>query len=241
MQHLNSKELIMLVPVYNEAGILKEFVEDWVRILQGLNIDFVIRFYNDGSKDQSGLLLDELARSHQRIEVIHKPNSGHGSTLIQAFKESDAAEWVFQIDSDHELDQHVFRSFWEERKAYDVLLGERIKEKQTGIFRKFLSAFSSFSIRLFFGSGIKDSNCPYRLIRLQVLQSSIEKIPVKCFAPNVLLSALFVKEKRRIKVFQVKQHFRKPRTGTGFSAMMLKGAINTFVYLLRLKLSLRNS
>ncbi|QNA43858.1 glycosyltransferase family 2 protein [Lacibacter sediminis] len=241
MQHLNSRELIVLVPVYNEAGILKEFVKDWVRILQGLNIDFVIRFYNDGSKDQSGLLLDELARSNQRIEVIHKPNSGHGSTLIQAYKESDAAEWVFQVDSDHELDHHVFRSFWEERKLYDVLLGERIIEKQTGIFRKFLSALSSFSIRLFFGSGIKDSNCPYRLIRLEVLQSSIEKIPVKCFAPNVLLSALFVKEKRRIKVLQVKQNFRKPRTGTGFSIMMLKGAVNTFVYLLRLKLSLRNS
>lgn len=241
MQHLNSRELIVLVPVYNEAGILKEFVEDWVRILQELNIDFVIRFYNDGSKDQSGLLLDELARLHGQIEVIHKPNSGHGSTLIQAYKESDAAEWVFQIDSDHELDHHVFRSFWEERKAYDVLLGERIKEKQTGIFRKLLSALSSFSIRLFFGNGIKDSNCPYRLIRLQVLQSSIEKIPVKCFAPNVLLSALFVKEKRRIKVLQVKQNFRKPRTGTGFSTTMLKGAINTFVYLLRLKLLLRKS
>lgn len=241
MQHLNSKELIVVVPVYNEAGILKIFAEDWIELLNRLNIDFVFRFYNDGSKDESGLLLDELASSYPQIEVIHKPNSGHGSTLIQAYKESNGAEWVFQIDSDHELDHYVFQSFWEERKAYDVLLGERIKEKQTGVFRKFLSALSSFSIRIFFGSGIKDSNCPYRLIRSEVLQLSLKMIPANCFAPNVLLSALFVKEKRRIKVFQVKQHFRKPRTGTGFSVMMLKGAINTFVYLLRLKLSLRNN
>ncbi len=241
MQHLNSKELIVVVPVYNEAGMLKVFVEDWVRILKELNIDFVIRFYNDGSKDKSGLLLDELVLSDPQIEVIHKPNSGHGSTLIQAYKASNVAEWVFQIDSDHELDHHIFRSFWEERNAYDVLLGERIKEKQTGIFRKFLSALSSISIRIFFGSGIKDSNCPYRLIRSEVLQTSLKNIPANCFAPNVLLSALFVKEKRRVKVFQVKQHFRKSRTGTGFSTMMLKGAINTFVYLLRLKLSLRSS
>lgn len=241
MQHLNQRDLIVVVPVYNEAGILKVFAEDWMRLLRELNIDFTIRFYNDGSKDQSGLLLDELAKSYPVIEVIHKPNSGHGSTLIQAYKESIGAEWVFQIDSDHELDHHVFQSFWEDRNAYDVLLGERIKEKQTGIFRKFLSGLSTFSIRIFFGKGIKDSNCPYRLIRSQVLQSSIVKVPVKCFAPNVLLSALFVKEKRKIKVLQVKQNFRKPRTGIGFSTLMLKGAINTFVYLLRLKLFLRNS
>lgn len=241
MQHLNSKELIVVVPVYNEAGILKIFAEDWTELLKRLNIDFVIRFYNDGSKDQSGLLLNELASSYPQIEVIHKPNSGHGATLIQAYKEGNGAEWVFQIDSDHELDHYVFQSFWEERNSYDVLLGERIKEKQTGVFRKFLSALSSFCIRIFFGSGIKDSNCPYRLVRSEVLRSSLKHIPANCFAPNVLLSALFVKEKRRIKVFQVKQHFRKPRKGTGFSAMMLKGAINTFVYLLRLKLSLRNN
>lgn len=241
MLHLNSKELIVVVPVYNEAGILKIFVEDWIGILQGLNIDFVIRFYNDGSKDQSGLLLDELAGSYPQIEVVHKPNSGHGSTLIRAYKESNGAEWVFQIDSDHELDHQIFRSFWEERKAYDVLLGERIEEKQTGIFRKFLSALSSFSIRIFFGKGIKDSNCPYRLIRSEVLQTSLKHIPANCFAPNVLLSALFVKDKRRIKILQVKQHFRKPRTGAGFSTMMLKGAINTFVYLLRLKFSLSSN
>lgn len=239
MQHLKSRELLVIVPVYNEAGILKAFAEDWMRVLSELKIDFAIRFYDDGSKDQSGLLLDELADSHPVIEVVHKPNSGHGSTLIQAYKECDGAEWVFQIDSDHELDHHVFRLFWKERNAYDVLLGERIKEKQTGIFRKLLSGISAFSIRIFFDKGIKDSNCPYRLIRSQVLQSSIEEIPVKCFAPNVLLSALFVKEKRRIKVIQVKQNFRKPRTGIGFSMLMLKGAINTFVCLLQLKLRLR--
>ena len=143
MQHLNSKELIVVVPVYNEAGILKAFAEDWMRVLSELKIDFVIRFYDDGSKDQSGLLLDELASKYSTIEVIHKPNSGHGSTLMQAYKESDAAEWVFQIDSDHELDHHVFISFWEERKDYDVLLGERIKEEGTGVFRKILSGLSA--------------------------------------------------------------------------------------------------
>jgi glycosyltransferase involved in cell wall biosynthesis len=206
-----------------------------MRVLIELNIDFTIRFYNDGSKDQSGLLLDELAGLFPAVEVIHKPNSGHGATLIQAYKESNGAEWVFQIDSDHELDHHVFRSFWGERNNYDVLLGERIKEKQTGVFRKILSGLSGFSIRNFFGKGIKDSNCPYRLIRSEVLQASIKKVPVNCFAPNVLLSALFVKEKRRIKVLQVKQNFRKPRTGIGFSQLMLKGAVNTFSCLLQLK------
>jgi hypothetical protein len=51
----------------------------------------------------------------------------------------------------------------------------------------------------------------------------------------VLLSALFVKEKRRIKVIAVKQNFRKPRIGLGFSTLMLKGGVDTFFYLFQLK------
>lgn len=241
MQHLKHRELIVVVPVYNEAGVLQAFADDWTQVLTALKIDFVIRFYNDGSKDHSGLLLDELAKSNPVIEVVHKSNSGHGLTLIKAYNETYHSEWVFQIDSDHELDHQVFKSFWENRNNYDVLLGERIKEKQTGIFRKFLSGFSSVCLRVFFGSGISDSNCPYRLMRSPLLHTSIKKVPAKCFAPNVLLSALFVQEGRRIKVFKVKQHFRKPRTGTGFSNLMLKGAINTFVYLVKLKLSVNRS
>lgn len=235
MKHLNSRELLVVVPVYNEAGIVELFAEDWVRLLKDLNIDYVIRFYNDGSTDNSAFLLDELARLHPAIEVIHKSNSGHGATLIQAYKESEGAEWVFQIDSDHELDHFIFRTFWAERHAYDVLLGERIIDKKTGVFRKLLSSLSSFCLRMFFGKGIKDTNCPYRLIRSQVLQSSLEKIQVKCFAPNVLLSALFLIERRKIKVLQVKQNLRKPRKAIDFSILMLKGAMNTFFQLLKLK------
>ncbi len=236
MQHPKQYELVVVVPVYNEVKLIQQFTEDWVQLLNQLNIRYCIRFYNDGSTDGSAVLLNELARTNTAIQVIHKQNSGHGATLLQAYKEAVDAEWIFQVDSDHELDHTVFSVFWRNRQLYDVLLGERIKEKQTGLFRKLLSAVSALSLRVFFGKGINDSNCPYRLMHASALQQALLQIPEKCFAPNVLLSAVFVSTKKQIKTIPLKQNFRKPRSGSGFSMLMLKGAVNTFLYLLKLKI-----
>lgn len=47
------KELGLVVPVYNESGAIKEVIQSWETVLSGLNINFDIHIYNDGSKDNT--------------------------------------------------------------------------------------------------------------------------------------------------------------------------------------------
>lgn len=235
MKYSKQLDLLVVIPVYNEASNLPDCMADWVKLLKTLDIDFVIRFYNDGSTDESQSVIMEYANQHPEVEMVNKQNSGHGSTLIKAYSEAENAEWIFQIDSDHELDHHQFKQFWAMRQEYDLLLGQRVAENKPGIFRVLLTNVSFLMIRLLFGKGINDCNCPYRLMRASSLHSFLPVIPKDCFAPNVLLSALFIQTGQRVTNISVKQIFRKKRSITGFSFAMLKGGFNTFVRLLQLR------
>ena len=54
-------ELNVVMPVYNEAGIISEVINKWVKTLKKLDIEFQIHAYNDGSKDNTLQILNKLA------------------------------------------------------------------------------------------------------------------------------------------------------------------------------------
>lgn len=68
-----SVEISVIVPVYKGIRFLREALES----LKGQTFrDWECLCVDDGSKDGSGALADELAREDGRIRVFHRPNGG---------------------------------------------------------------------------------------------------------------------------------------------------------------------
>ena len=65
-------EISILVPVYNVEKYLGVCIDS---ILAQTFTDFEVICMDDGSTDQSRIILDEYARKDSRIKVIHKENS----------------------------------------------------------------------------------------------------------------------------------------------------------------------
>ena len=63
----------IIVPVYNGEKFIARCVES---VLAQTYSDFELILVNDGSKDNSGVLCDELAQKDSRIRVIHQENGG---------------------------------------------------------------------------------------------------------------------------------------------------------------------
>ncbi|HBK7124119.1 glycosyltransferase, partial [Enterococcus faecium] len=63
----------IIVPVYNVEKYLKKCVDS---ILGQTFTDFELLLIDDGSTDNSGSICDELAKTDNRIKVIHKENGG---------------------------------------------------------------------------------------------------------------------------------------------------------------------
>lgn len=86
----------IVVPVYNVEKYLSQCVES---ILRQTFIDFEIILVDDGAKDNSGNLCDQLAVKDERIRVIHKTNGGLSSARNAGIKEA-CGKYIIFMDSD---------------------------------------------------------------------------------------------------------------------------------------------
>ena len=205
--------LCVVMPVYNERGAIGGVLDKWVGALDGLKADYVIRPYNDGSRDDSLAVMTakagELNRSRVKVDVRDKPNGGHGHTILTGYREAaaDGFGWIFQIDSDDEMGPEKFGELWNRRNEFDFLVGIRDGRRQA-LPRKIVSFVSRLCVRLFYGKSVWDVNTPYRLMRTSAFADFYSAIPLATFAPNVILSGLAARNGLRALEIRVPQHDR---------------------------------
>ena len=225
-----SDRLCVVMPVYNEEEAIGPVLEKWHSALTALGIDFIIRPYNDGSKDRSLTVMRETAqRLGPRIQVSDKTNGGHGNTILTGYREAsaDGFDWIFQIDSDDEIGPEQFSKFWKRRIDKDFLVGIR-QDSHRALSRKMLSALSRLCVRVFYGRGIRDVNCPFRLMRGSAFKDFYFQIPLTTFAPNVILSGLAARHKLRCIEAPVHRHDRTTGQCSIRNWKLLKAAITSF-------------
>ena len=103
---MNTPIVSIIVPVYNAAKPLGENKTVLHRCIDSIlnqeYRDYELIIVDDGSKDESGKILDEYAAKDSRIKVIHKENSGVSNTRNLAIQNArgkyiqflDADDWI---------------------------------------------------------------------------------------------------------------------------------------------------
>ena len=99
-------KISIIVPVYNSEKYLPETAQS---ILKQSFSDFELILVDDGSKDGSGKICDQLAAKDTRIKVIHKTNGGICSARNAGLKESD------QQSRRRNLGRYLSESFFTEK------------------------------------------------------------------------------------------------------------------------------
>ena len=222
--------LCVVMPVYNEEEAIGPVLEKWHSALTALGIDFVIRPYNDGSKDNSLAFMGCVAQKlGAHIQVRDKPNGGHGNTILTGYREAseDGFDWIFQIDSDDEIGPEQFSEFWKHRIDKDLLVGIR-QDSHRKLSRKMISTLSRLCVKVFYGRGIYDVNCPFRLMRVSAFKDFYFQIPLTTFAPNVILSGLAARHKLRCFEAPVQRHERTTGVCSIRKWKLLRAAIKSF-------------
>ena len=225
-----SERLCVVMPVYNEQEAIGPVLEKWHKALAALGVDFTIRPYNDGSKDESLRVMRAAAERLPNVDVRDKPNGGHGHTILTGYREAaaDGFDWVFQIDSDDEMGPEKFGELWTRRGEYDFLVGIRDGRIQQ-LPRKIISLVSRLCVRTFYGKSVWDVNTPYRLMRVSAFRGFYSRIPEKTFAPNVILSGLAARHHLRSFETRVPQHDRTTGEVSIKKWKLLKAAMRSFM------------
>lgn len=217
------------MPVYNEEAAIGGVLEKWVGALDRIGLDYVIRPYNDGSKDGSLAVMRAAAKRFPTVEVRDKANGGHGHTILTGYREAaaDGFDWIFQVDSDDEMGPEKFEELWRSRSEKDFLVGIRDGRVQQ-LPRKIISLVSRLCVRLFYGRSVWDVNTPYRLMRVSAFANFYRSIPLTTFAPNVILSGLAAKHGLRMFETRVPQHDRTTGEVSIRKWKLLKAAVRSF-------------
>jgi len=221
--------LCIVMPVYNEQEAIGPVLRKWDSMLKDIGVDYEIRPYNDGSRDDSLSAMREVAESLDRVNVRDKPNGGHGNTILTGYRDAatDGFDWIFQVDSDDEMGPEKFGELWSKRDEYDFLVGTRDGRRQAWP-RKIISLVSRICVRLFYGKSIWDVNTPYRLMRVSAFRDFYRQIPLTTFAPNVILSGLAARHRLRCLEIPVPQHDRTTGEVSIKKWKLLKAAAKSF-------------
>ena len=181
------KDVAVVIPVFNEEKLIGECINEWLNVLDSVNLNYEILIIDDGSSDAT-ISIVERYRDNQNIQIIIKQNEGHGPTILAGYKRAvGIAEWVFQADSDNEINPNQFSALWSRRQGQDAVIAWRQGRDQTTV-RRLVTFFARVTTKVLFRCHLRDVNIPFRLIRSETLAILLEKIPSDTFAPNIALS-----------------------------------------------------
>ena len=112
MMKLNSINLIVVIPVFNEEKIISKVIEQTLLGTKGIKKKIIL--INDGSKDNTLREINKY-KENEDIIIIDKSNEGHGPTLIRGYKEAIKynPKFIFQIDSDNQIKFSEFSKIYQ--------------------------------------------------------------------------------------------------------------------------------
>lgn len=179
--------LAVIMPAYNEEGAIRDAVEDVRDHVMSQVPGATLIVVNDGSRDDTGTMLDQLAEEYSWLRVVHKQNAGHGPALITGLQIADA-DSVLLVDSDRQIKLDDFGQWWTALSGgADAVFGVR-EARHDPAMRLALTRIVRWSIRLLFGVSIRDANVPCKLFKMDLWNEAQRFIPADTLAPSLLLA-----------------------------------------------------
>lgn len=158
------KSLSIFFPAYNDEHTIGGLVKDALEVAKEASADYEVIVIDDGSQDHTGRLLDELAKGHDRVKVIHHPqNRGYGAALRSGFNYAQK-EWIFYTDGDAQYDVKELIRLIPFTARADVINGYKGKRADP-VLRRIIGRIYHWSCRFLFNIKIIDIDCDFRLIR----------------------------------------------------------------------------
>jgi glycosyltransferase involved in cell wall biosynthesis len=180
-------------PAHNEEANVAGLVDEALAVLPTLADTFEIIIVNDGSRDRTRAIADELTASHPGIvRAVHHPvNRGYGAALRSGFGAA-RHELVAFTDGDrqfHVADLGRLTARFAEPDGPDVVAGYRIKRADPLIRTIYARAYR-LANRIFFGLRVTDVDCACKLFRREVLEGISIESEGAFFSAELLIKLL---------------------------------------------------
>lgn len=163
-------ELTVTIPLYNEAENIPILYERVRNALDALGKRWELILVNDGSKDDSAVLLDAIAANDTRVSIIHfRRNYGQTAAFMAGLDHARGAI-IVPMDGDLQNDpDDIGKLLAKLDEGFDVVSGWRRDRQDHAIKRNLPSRMANGLISRVSGVHLHDYGCSLKAYRRDVL------------------------------------------------------------------------
>ena len=200
---------VVLMPTYNELGVLESSVE--AVLSQELDIEILI--IDDNSPDGTGRLADDLSRKHEQVSVLHRTQKqGLGKAYIAGFDWAikRSFEFVVQMDADGSHRPSDLEKLTRQAKLNRLVIGSRWvpggEVENWPWYRQLISKSGNFYARKLLDSSIRDMTAGFRCYPTSLLESlPLEKVQAQGYGFQIEMTLLC--QDRGVQILEVPIRF----------------------------------
>ena len=211
MEQNKRYEVTILLPAYNEAGVIGETI----RAIRALHPDFEILVVDDGSTDNT---MREAMEAGANVWP-HPYNMGNGAAIKSGLR-CARGEWVLMMDADGQHKPEDIARLLEHKDRFDMVVGARTRQSETSahrdlanwVYNRFASYVAQFKV--------EDLTSGFRLVRLSVARQFIYLLPNTFSYPSTLTLG-YLRSGRTVKYIPIQT---KARVGKSKIKLLKDGA-----------------
>ena len=135
---IQEKLLSIVVPCFNEESNIEQLINELVPVLKNLNLNYEIIFVDDGSKDNTFLLIKNISEKNKNISGISlSRNFGHQVAIMAGLQQSKG-DVVIMMDADLQHPPQIIpKLIAEYEKGFDIVNTKRLETKGESSFKIF--------------------------------------------------------------------------------------------------------
>jgi len=167
--------LSIVVPVYNEEGVIDFFYSELKKTLEKLSKPYEIFFIDDGSTDRTFEKIKQYNSADPDLYCISfSRNFGHQIAIYAGLKYA-SGEIVISMDGDLQHPPEIISLMLEKYKeGFDIVNTKRIKEKNVFSKKHFFSGLYYKIINIFSDIKIEPDSADFRLMTRKTVNAFLE-------------------------------------------------------------------
>ena len=166
-------DVSIVIPVFDESESLEE-LNKWIhKSFLDTVLSYEIIYIDDGSKDQSWNIIEDIAKENYNIKGISfNKNYGKSQALRVGFYESKG-DYVATLDADLQDSPEEIPIMIDKliKNNLDLISGWKKKRYDSYFFKKIPSLLFNLVARVFSGIKLHDFNCGIKVYKKEVIKS----------------------------------------------------------------------
>ena len=175
----------VIIPAYNEGAVIGDVVSQVHGTLHSYNDNYEVLVVDDGSTDQTAAFAQEAG-----AQVIQHPyNIGNGAAVKTGIRNAQG-EVIVMLDGDGQHDPADIPRLLEKVGPYDMVVGARSKESETGIHRDAANRIYNWLASYICGRKIEDLTSGFRAVKADIARGFMYLLPNEFSYPSTITLAL---------------------------------------------------